>query len=982
MSTEALLAKMNDTLELLTARLAAVETKEELPKNFVLTDIPKFKGTENPLQHIRSYKEHLALKSVSASMLTAIFAQFLEEHPRAWFYNLDIKNYPTFEDLTTEFCRHYADNAKIQTIMRTLEVMTQREKECFTDFLAHWRAESVTLTKKPEEVDMVDKFVKNLQPAYRNELKYQNFCTFKDLTRIGREIEDDLRGTSKKPQRSTPRVFTDIGCTYTYALERLKAQGKLNPIGPTPEPTLEQRPKWYRPEAYCAYHQGKGHDTEKCFRLKHEIQDMIEDGTIPIPTVKPNNVTNPFGDHSNAVSANEINGIWDDDEDDVYLEKGAAIPYTRDEVQKLRKEALEFNQLTRAGRSFRVEKATNAPTAQAKEPTVVEALSERITQEVPLIKQLQKTKVDVSIWELILSSFEHRQALLQALMSMNVSPDIAPNDVVVHVVQNPPRHVNAVTFSDEDLPSIRPKHGLAMYIVVTCLQKHVLMTLVDDGSILNVLPLRTAHVLGLDKKDLTPTTQTVRAFDGTIRRVAGIVDLVVQIGFIERKVSCQVIDVASSFNLLLGRPWIHGVKVVSSTLHRKIKVPLKGETVTIDATPIVVTEGDLASEVTLDTSNDACRFEVINVIDSCPELENTDLYIGSHVCETILKTGKYFRSSLYPRKEDTLVLKGVVLKGTTFGLGYEPTEQDLEKKRRTVIDRKPYPLTLNGYFVKAAEAERCLDFPEPLFDEKSKKLVPVIEIFQVCHYIPEDVLSVTPRKAEPTPVEDRNALGLVFGEEREMKKPNEELVSMILRNDRFDPSTLITDVAPKGTISRWRKTIKWTDNRGLLFKLTTEEGEMVNPDDDSESESEFESDKSLRVESKESSVENTSSSVFPFDVPPPSSGIPTPIPNTTPIPPLTSDQLAQIDMPGIDREIAEHKIPIKSGFKPIKQKLHRIRTEWSLKVKEEIDKQFKAGFIKVSKYSDWVANVVPVPKKDGKVRVCGLPGFEQSQSER
>ncbi|XP_074300650.1 putative mitochondrial protein AtMg00860 [Silene latifolia] len=43
-----------------------------------------------------------------------------------------------------------------------------------------------------------------------------------------------------------------------------------------------------------------------------------------------------------------------------------------------------------------------------------------------------------------------------------------------------------------------------------------------------------------------------------------------------------------------------------------------------------------------------------------------------------------------------------------------------------------------------------------------------------------------------------------------------------------------------------------------------------------------------------------------------------------------------------------------------------MRSEWSLKVKEEFEKQLKAGFIKVSEYSDWVANVVPVPKKDVK----------------
>ena len=41
-----------------------------------------------------------------------------------------------------------------------------------------------------------------------------------------------------------------------------------------------------------------------------------------------------------------------------------------------------------------------------------------------------------------------------------------------------------------------------------------------------------------------------------------------------------------------------------------------------------------------------------------------------------------------------------------------------------------------------------------------------------------------------------------------------------------------------------------------------------------------------------------------------------------------------------------------------------------LNIKEEVKKQFDAGFLKVSKYSQWVANIVPMPKKDGKVRMC------------
>ena len=39
-------------------------------------------------------------------------------------------------------------------------------------------------------------------------------------------------------------------------------------------------------------------------------------------------------------------------------------------------------------------------------------------------------------------------------------------------------------------------------------------------------------------------------------------------------------------------------------------------------------------------------------------------------------------------------------------------------------------------------------------------------------------------------------------------------------------------------------------------------------------------------------------------------------------------------------------------------------------MKEEIQKQLSVGFISVVQYPEWLAKVVPVPKKDDKVRVC------------
>jgi len=76
------------------------------------------------------------------------------------------------------------------------------------------------------------------------------------------------------------------------------------------------------------------------------------------------------------------------------------------------------------------------------------------------------------------------------------------------------------------------------------------------------------------------------------------------------------------------------------------------------------------------------------------------------------------------------------------------------------------------------------------------------------------------------------------------------------------------------------------------------------------------------------------------------------------------------DMPGLDPDIVQHKLPLKPECPPIKKKLRRMKSEVSLKIKDEVEKQFNAGFLAVAKYPQWVANVVPVPKKDGKVRMC------------
>jgi DNA modification methylase len=77
------------------------------------------------------------------------------------------------------------------------------------------------------------------------------------------------------------------------------------------------------------------------------------------------------------------------------------------------------------------------------------------------------------------------------------------------------------------------------------------------------------------------------------------------------------------------------------------------------------------------------------------------------------------------------------------------------------------------------------------------------------------------------------------------------------------------------------------------------------------------------------------------------------------------------EMPGLDRSIVKHRLPIKSSFKPYKQPPRKIyKDEVLAHVKKEIERLIEANFIRPCRYADWISNIVPVYKKNGKMRVC------------
>ncbi|KAK4403112.1 Transposon Ty3-G Gag-Pol polyprotein [Sesamum angolense] len=76
------------------------------------------------------------------------------------------------------------------------------------------------------------------------------------------------------------------------------------------------------------------------------------------------------------------------------------------------------------------------------------------------------------------------------------------------------------------------------------------------------------------------------------------------------------------------------------------------------------------------------------------------------------------------------------------------------------------------------------------------------------------------------------------------------------------------------------------------------------------------------------------------------------------------------DMSGIDPKIMVHRLNLNPKIKPVKQKKRAFGNERIKVIKEEVEKLLRIDYIRPVQYPEWLANVVLVPKPNGKWRMC------------
>ncbi|XP_074315578.1 uncharacterized protein LOC141651780 [Silene latifolia] len=80
--------------------------------------------------------------------------------------------------------------------------------------------------------------------------------------------------------------------------------------------------------------------------------------------------------------------------------------------------------------------------------------------------------------------------------------------------------------------------------------------------------------------------------------------------------------------------------------------------------------------------------------------------------------------------------------------------------------------------------------------------------------------------------------------------------------------------------------------------------------------------------------------------------------------------LSHNDMVGIDPSVISHKLSVNPSCTPVQQKRRKFAAERNEVINKEVDSLLAADKIREVSYPEWLSNVVVVPKKNGKWRVC------------
>ena len=138
-----------------------------------------------------------------------------------------------------------------------------------------------------------------------------------------------------------------------------------------------------------------------------------------------------------------------------------------------------------------------------------------------------------------------------------------------------------LSFSDVDKQGTIQPHDNALVVTLRIGGYDVKRVMVDQDSATEIMYPDLYKGMGLKPEDLTTYSSPLVSFKGKMVVPKGQIRLPVQAGTDVVYADFIVVDAFSPYTAIMGRPWLHSLGAVSSTLHQKVKYPYGGQVLEI-----------------------------------------------------------------------------------------------------------------------------------------------------------------------------------------------------------------------------------------------------------------------------------------------------------------------------------------------------------------------------------------------------------------
>ena len=128
-----------------------------------------------------------------------------------------------------------------------------------------------------------------------------------------------------------------------------------------------------------------------------------------------------------------------------------------------------------------------------------------------------------------------------------------------------------LSFLEEDKVGTTQPHDDALLITFRIEGYDVKRVMVDGGSAAEIMYPDLYKSLKLKPEDLLPYSSPLMSFDGKLVIPKGMIRLPVQTGPEIVEVNFIIIDTYSPYTAIVGKPWLHTLGAVASSLHQKVK---------------------------------------------------------------------------------------------------------------------------------------------------------------------------------------------------------------------------------------------------------------------------------------------------------------------------------------------------------------------------------------------------------------------------